>query len=220
VLELAILGVLQEQPLHGYELKKRLSEMLGFFSGVSFGSLYPALRRLEKAGSIEVVTGRDGGRGGRAMPATGSLKGEAAAARLRLLPGPSSRRPRKAYRITDHGRTQFLDLLGADDGADDERLFTLKLAYCRYLDPEARLDLLGRRRSELVDRLQRARRTRAPEGAPVADRYTNSLIEHRTRSIERELEWIDGLIDQETQHQTRGPGGAPAGPAQHEGATA
>jgi hypothetical protein len=54
----------------------------------------------------------------------------------------------------------------------------------------------------------------------VADRYTNSLIEHRTRSIERELEWIDGLIDQETQHQTRGPGGAPAGPAQHEGATA
>ena len=57
MLELAILGELQEQPLHGYELKKRLSEMLGFFSGVSFGSLYPALRRLEKAGSIEVVSG-------------------------------------------------------------------------------------------------------------------------------------------------------------------
>ena len=47
MLELAILGLLKEQELHGYELKKRLSDTLGFASGVSFGSLYPALGRLE-----------------------------------------------------------------------------------------------------------------------------------------------------------------------------
>src|SRR5881628_2630498 len=41
LLELAILGLLKEQELHGYELKKRLAETLGQFSGVSFGSLYP-----------------------------------------------------------------------------------------------------------------------------------------------------------------------------------
>ncbi|MDP9442699.1 MAG: PadR family transcriptional regulator, partial [Actinomycetota bacterium] len=41
MLELAILGLLKEQALHGYELKKRLAEMLGPFSGASFGSLYP-----------------------------------------------------------------------------------------------------------------------------------------------------------------------------------
>src|ERR1019366_9737857 len=46
VLELAILGLLKEQDLHGYELKKRLAETLGLGSGVSFGSLYPALGRL------------------------------------------------------------------------------------------------------------------------------------------------------------------------------
>jgi DNA-binding PadR family transcriptional regulator len=39
VLELAILGLLKEQELHGYELKKRLAETLGAGSGVSFGSL-------------------------------------------------------------------------------------------------------------------------------------------------------------------------------------
>src|SRR6478735_3527036 len=49
LLELAILGLLKEQELHGYELKKRLAETLGQFSGVSFGSLYPALARLEAA---------------------------------------------------------------------------------------------------------------------------------------------------------------------------
>src|SRR5262249_12946563 len=55
VLELAILGLLKEQPLHGYELKKRLGETLGSLWGISYGSLYPALRRLEHDGSIESV---------------------------------------------------------------------------------------------------------------------------------------------------------------------
>ena len=52
VLELAILGLLKEQDLHGYELKKRLAETLGPLSSVSFGSLYPALGRLERAGAV------------------------------------------------------------------------------------------------------------------------------------------------------------------------
>ena len=55
MLELAILGLLKEQQLHGYELKKRLTEALGPFSSVSFGSLYPALARLERAGAVRVV---------------------------------------------------------------------------------------------------------------------------------------------------------------------
>ncbi len=141
VLELAILGLLQEQPRHGYELKKRLSETLGSFWGISFGSLYPALRRLERSGAIEVVDGRAPTAPATvpAIPATGSLKGEAAAARLRLVPAPTGRRTRKAYRITPFGQEQFLALLTADDGGDDERLFSLKLAFCRFLDPPARL---------------------------------------------------------------------------------
>ena len=44
MLELAILGLLKEQPLHGYELKKRVGETLGTLWGISYGSLYPALR--------------------------------------------------------------------------------------------------------------------------------------------------------------------------------
>lgn len=214
MLELAILGVLQEQPLHGYELKKRLSEMLGSFWGVSFGSLYPALRRLEKAGAIEVVSGRTAEEtAAPAMPATGSLKGEAAAARLRLVPAGSGRRPRKAYRITARGQEQFIALLTAEDDGDDERLFTLKLAFCRHLDPGARLDLLARRRAELTDRLARARRGRGP----ALDRYTRSLVEHRTRSTERDLEWIDELIAQETHDGSPEP---PGGANEPEGATA
>jgi DNA-binding PadR family transcriptional regulator len=51
--DLVILGLLRRRPRHGYELKTRLLE-LGF-ARVSFGSLYPALRRLEKRGYIEAM---------------------------------------------------------------------------------------------------------------------------------------------------------------------
>jgi DNA-binding PadR family transcriptional regulator len=150
------------------------------------------------------------------MPATGSLKGEAAAARLRLVPAPAGRRTRKAYRITPIGQDQFQRLLTADDGGDDERLFSLKLAFCRFLDPADRLAFLRRRRTELADRLARAQRTRGP----IADRYTRSLMEHRTRSTERDLEWLDDLIASEDRAPDGGgPSSDPTAPEQ-EGATA
>jgi len=41
MLELAILGLLKELPLHGYELKKRLNDTLGHVWGVSYGSKKP-----------------------------------------------------------------------------------------------------------------------------------------------------------------------------------
>ncbi len=57
MLEFAILGLLHESPLHGYELRKRLNALLGTFRAFSYGSLYPTLRRMKAAGWI----GEDGG---------------------------------------------------------------------------------------------------------------------------------------------------------------
>jgi DNA-binding PadR family transcriptional regulator len=190
MLELAVLGLLAETPLHGYELKKRLSETLGPLWGISFGSLYPALRRLERAGAIEEVDAET------TAPAvivpTGSLKGDLASARQRrrALPG---RRTRKAYRITDRGRQHFAELL-TDESADDDRAFALKLSFCRYLEPADRIAFLERRRVQLSQRLASSRRTHT---ARAIDRYTRSLLEHRAQSTQHDLEWIDELIAQE-----------------------
>src|SRR5258708_26549262 len=101
MLELAILGLLKEFPLHGYELKKRLNDTLGHVWGVSYGSLYPALARLERMGAIEVVD--PPAAAPVAMPATGSIAGEAAPARLRP-PLPRSGPPPQAYRIAPPGQ--------------------------------------------------------------------------------------------------------------------
>jgi len=200
MLELAILGLLKEQPLHGYELKKRLGETLGFLWGVSYGSLYPALRRLERSGAIEIVAPAP------ALTAapvpTGSITGDRAAARRlganRI--GASSRRTRKAYRITAAGETQLVELLLADDERyDDEKAFALKLAFCRHAPADARLRFLEERRDALRAELERSRTGRSgKERAPrTNDRYVASLLEHRARSTARDLEWVEELIASE-----------------------
>ena len=71
VIELAILGLLKEHDLHGYELRKRLGELPGGRSAISFGSLYPALARLERGGFVKVVEANI--RTDRPLPSSASL---------------------------------------------------------------------------------------------------------------------------------------------------
>ena len=48
----AILGFLVDQPMHGYELRKRLSAMFGPVRRISYGSLYPCLKDLVAEGLL------------------------------------------------------------------------------------------------------------------------------------------------------------------------
>src|SRR5947207_11594361 len=53
MLDLAILGLLHESTMHGYELRKQLTAKLGAIrAAISYGSLYPTLRRLQASGLI------------------------------------------------------------------------------------------------------------------------------------------------------------------------
>src|SRR4051812_406020 len=205
MLEIAVLGLLKEQPLHGYELKKRLSDTLGFLWGVSYGSLYPALRRLEREGAIEVVA--EPVAVAEPIAATGSLKGDLAAARRGTPPGAKPpRRTRKAYRIPPAGVARFEELLLADDPhTDDDKAFALKLAFCSELPAAARVELLERRHVALLTRLNQSRRATATRN----DRYSRSLVEHRTRSIQRDLEWVGELLEAERATEVPDPSATP-----------
>ena len=209
MLELAILGLLKESDLHGYELKKRLVEALGPFSSVSFGSLYPALARLQRAGAVEALEAGPGTapppQPPPPIPMTGSIAGEAAAFRARRSqaragrPEARSSRVRKVYRITEQGHALFAELLTAEpSNVDDARAFSLKLAFCRYLAPDARLGLLERRRAQLVERLARYRSSGRVRRDRM-DTYMRSLMEHDTEATERDISWLDTLIASEKQ---------------------
>jgi DNA-binding PadR family transcriptional regulator len=205
MLELAILGLLVDEDLHGYELKRRLADVLGTLSSVSYGSLYPALARLEKAGAVKAVTATADA--DELPPAMGSLGAELALFRRRAAAGASARggrsgRTRKVYGITVRGRQVFTDLLTADPAnLDDDRDFTLRLAFARFLPPDSRVRLLERRRATLVERLTRTR------GRPGRDPYATALLEHGAATTERDISWLDDLIARE-RAQTQRTNGA------------
>ena len=185
MIDLAILGLLDEQDLHGYELKKQLAELVGARSGISFGSLYPALARLEKAGAVKAVEAHTADA---TIPMTGALSGEIAAFRAKIGRPAEGRRTKKVYGITEVGRRRLGELL-VDDSTDD-RTFAVQVAFCHTLLPEQRLALFDRRRTVLERRL--AERSRVSGGR--TDTYRSSLREHDTRTITHDLAWIDELI--------------------------
>lgn len=185
MLDLAILGLLGDGPLHGYEIRRRLRAQLGLAANVSFGSLYPALARLEAAQDVAVVDPDDHEV---AAPATGSLSGERAAMRSRRLVPGRNRRSKKVYRLTEQGAAHFAALLNATPTTDDQRSFGLRWSFARHLGPDARLALLERRRAQLVQQLGDA------EGTDGLDDYAKSVVEHATDGIHRDISWLDDLI--------------------------
>ena len=103
----------------------------------------------------------------------------------------------------------FATLLESErsDSTDDARSFGLRLAFARYLPPQARLRLLERRRAQLADRL--AEMTSALESTSGRlDVYARSLMQHAAESTERDISWLDQLIEAE-----RGRGASPSSSA-------
>jgi DNA-binding PadR family transcriptional regulator len=167
MLELAILGLLKERPMHGYELRKQLSQKLGMFWTVSFGSLYPTLKKLERRGVVEKVA-----------PV-----------------GEERPRRKQEYRITAAGEDDFLTLLAEfDASAYEEEKFPLRLAFFRYLKPEIRLRLLERRRHYLEERLAQGERALQRALRLRADTYTVALMRHGVNGINNDITWLDELI--------------------------
>ena len=170
MLELAILGLLKERPMHGYQLSRELTGQLGGLWKVSYGSLYPTLKRLEREGAVEQVPGTSAGTG----------------------------RKRLVYRITASGEQLFLKLLEeppSDTQAEDAR-FRIRLAFFRYLPPETRIRLLDRRRAALAERLEAVKAAIAA-AADDGDDYQRALMEHGRAANEADVAWLAGLIQQE-----------------------
>ena len=192
MIDLAILGLLTEQELHGYELKKRLGELLASRASISFGSLYPALARLEAQGAVKAVEERTAVP---PAPMTGSLASELAAFKARVRESglvKGTGRGKKVYGITDVGRERLVELLSDPDVSDD-RAFTLRVAFARHLEPAARLELFERRLTELLGRRDDLRR----RGTRRADAYLGALLERDADHLANDLAWLDRLIETE-----------------------
>jgi len=180
LLELAILGLLHESPLHGYELRKRLNSVLGAFRVLSYGTLYPCLRELVTRGWIAENT-----------PATAARGSHAVAT------GPGSRRARIVYELTDEGLSQFqLMLSQSGPAAWEDDTFNVHFAFFARTESDVRLRILEGRRSRLEERLD-SFRAAAAQRRERLDLYTTELQRHGLESAEREVRWLSELIETE-----------------------
>ena len=184
VLEFAVLGLLQESPLHGYELRKRLTGVLGPFRAISYGSLYPCLRTMESSGLITTADDR-------------------------AAPGLSGRRARIVYELTASGKERFAEML-AESGPDtwDDEAFGVRFAFFGRADADVRRRILEGRRSRLEERLATLRASLRSTRERL-DAYTLELQRHGLESVEREMRWIDDLLVNEAARaqSSRNPSG-------------
>ncbi len=175
-LELAVLGLLHEAPMHGYELRKRLNVVLGWGRVLSYGSLYPALKRMLKSGWIvEQAPSR----------ATGTTGSGTVGV---------SRRQRIVYELTPAGDARFTELMGqAGPSAWEDDSFDVRFAFFSRTDMEIRLRILEGRRTRLEERLARVQGQLARTQKEM-DRYATELQRHGVESVEREVRWLSDLI--------------------------
>ena len=173
VLELAVLGLLHESPMHGYELRKRLNTLLGTLRAISYGSLYPCLK---------------------SMVGSGWIAEEAPVSEAGALGG---RRAKIVYALTADGKDHFSELMaasGPEEWEDDN--FGVRFAFFGRTDAAVRLRILEGRRRRLEERVDgfRSSATRTRERV---DNYTLELQRHGLESVEREVRWLSELIDTE-----------------------
>ena len=183
-LELAVLGLLHDAPMHGYELRKQLNVLLGWGRLLSYGTLYPCLKALTKAGYIVADA---------AAPAGETL----------------TRRQRIVYRLTAEGKERFAEAM-EDSGPTswDDEGFGVRFAFFGRTDSPTRMRILEGRRSRLEERLDNVRKSTA-RSRERADSYTLELQRHGLESVEREVKWLTELIDRE-RSGTSSQGATPA----------
>jgi len=167
-LEMALLGLLMQSPLHGYELRKRMGSIFGPFRVLSFSVLYPLLRKLLEGGFIEE--------------------------NLREAP---VRRARIVYQVTDRGkaRFEFLSESTTPDAWDDDA-FGLRFAFFGPISHKSRLRILEARHRRLKDRAELFR-TELEKSQVALDKYLTEWRLHCLDSADREIAWIEEMMNKE-----------------------
>ena len=172
-LEFALLGLLSQGSLHGYELRKRLIATYGPFRALSFSVLYPQLRRMLEAGLIE---------------------------ESKAPVSPRSRRSRIVYAITKSGKKRFSELAGGagPDDWDDEN-FEVRFAFFSPTPPTNRVQILEGRHRRLLDKAVALRNeiAKAASNSEKTDKYLTEWRRQSLESIEREISWLEEMTRKE-----------------------
>lgn len=167
--EMAVLAFLHLQPMHGYELHRRMGDPggPGQVWGLKQGQLYGLLGRLETAGLIESETQR-----------------------------PGSRPPRRVFRLTAAGGRAYREWIEAP--VAHARLmrqdFLIKLYFARCEPGDVAMRLIDTQMAMCRSWVD-ANRVAASESS--AEGYDRLVHEFRSGQIQATIEWLDRCAEAE-----------------------
>lgn len=163
--ELVILGLLAEQPRHGYELEQVIAERgMRAWTDVAFSSIYYVLGRLARAGWVVAVEPDDG------------------------ADGPRSPRTRRTYRLTQSGETatRAAALAALADVPAVRAPVLVGLSLLPLLGAADAADALRRRLDALHD--ERARLAAHPQ-ASAGPLFVTGLFDHALALLDADIDW-------------------------------
>jgi DNA-binding PadR family transcriptional regulator len=170
MIETMILGFLAEGPQHGYELRRKMSQLNGYARAISDGTIYPAINRLIKAGAITEHS----------QPGTGAT-------------------PRRTLQLTDAGRERLITKLRNSKGRDitDPARFFVVLAFLSLVpDDTDRRAVLARRLEYLESAVSFfSDGTHPLKAAEIADPYRQGILVSAIASNRAERAWLREQLD-------------------------
>jgi len=186
-LKYALLGLLSESPKYGYEIKRQFEGALGNVWSVSYGQLYPTLRRLSEQGWVT----------------------------KRTEPGKKAAE-KNIYSITDKGRRKLdewlLNPVRSSYRVKDE--FTLRFLFFRKIAPGQVLDYLRGYQKKTREQRESFRSTLQTLN-PGMDFYLQGIIRKGIVHLEAEDRWLEEVMEaiaadgkSLTQAAGKGPSGA------------
>jgi DNA-binding PadR family transcriptional regulator len=164
--ELVLLGLLKESPKHGYDIKKKIKEILSLFAGLEMKSIYYPLNVLEKRGLVTKRINRQG------------------------------RRPRRfVYELTSRGDTYFKSLLSKSflDFRRPQFSLDLSLYFLKYIKPAVAKRRL-RARMQVLKRLSRGLTQMSRVLEKKRNPSLLLILEHNLQMVLTEYKFLAHLI--------------------------
>jgi DNA-binding PadR family transcriptional regulator len=159
-----VLGLLDRQPMSGYDIKRFLKRLGWLIGSSSFGNIYPALHALLEDGlvTVDVISQQD-------------------------------RPPRKVYHINESGRQELREWIEQPAGSGASlKTFTMRLLLASRFSDEGLIAHLQQRRTQIAAHRVTLEKMIGELGA--LDVRERLAFEYGRTLANAELEWLDGAL--------------------------
>jgi PadR family transcriptional regulator AphA len=161
-----ILGLVTQQPMSGYDIRRVLKSLGWLVGDPSFGSLYPALHALEEDGLVQ------------------------------MTPDARPNRPsRKVYSITEGGRRVLKEWINRPSGSNASiKAFVMRLILANNLSQAGLISQLYQRRAQIAAQRDALERDAGlADGRPSSGQHL--ALEYGLALATAELAWLDSKLD-------------------------